>query len=189
MGVGRGERLGLGRGSSQSRVPIWQMIAARTPNTPHSTATAHQASHSLLTCLTMAHRLLWLSFLFFFFHLASSHLIEVPASKKECFFEDLHVNDQVQRHRPRQSDLPSPFVPDDRYVPGWRWWPFRHRLLGKSVSPLTLWTSPNQVVDPQPRRKCDKKDHTVLNWDRVHHCRARWPVRVLLFQSNEFNCG
>lgn len=43
----------------------------------------------------MAHFLLWLSSLFLFFQLASSHLIEIPASKKECFFEDLHVNDQV----------------------------------------------------------------------------------------------
>jgi hypothetical protein len=24
------------------------------------------------------------------------HTIEVPAGKKECFFEDLHVNDQVR---------------------------------------------------------------------------------------------
>jgi hypothetical protein len=24
-----------------------------------------------------------------------AHTIEVPASKKECFFEDLHVNDKV----------------------------------------------------------------------------------------------
>ena len=24
-----------------------------------------------------------------------SHTVEVPAGKKECFFEDLHVNDQV----------------------------------------------------------------------------------------------
>ena len=28
--------------------------------------------------------------------LVSGHMIEVPASKKECFFEDLHVNDKVR---------------------------------------------------------------------------------------------
>ncbi|KAI0053045.1 supernatant protein factor C-terminal domain-containing protein [Auriscalpium vulgare] len=36
--------------------------------------------------------------LFLFFHLAnlsSAHLIEVQASKKECFFEDLHKNDKM----------------------------------------------------------------------------------------------
>jgi hypothetical protein len=27
--------------------------------------------------------------------LISSHMIEVPAGKKECFFEDLHVHDKV----------------------------------------------------------------------------------------------
>jgi hypothetical protein len=43
----------------------------------------------------MAHFLLWLSSLFLLFHFVSSHLVEIPASKKECFFEDLHVNDQV----------------------------------------------------------------------------------------------
>ncbi|KAH9071650.1 emp24/gp25L/p24 family/GOLD-domain-containing protein [Lactarius deliciosus] len=43
----------------------------------------------------MAPFLLWISSLFFFFGFASSHLIEVAASRKECFFEDLHVNDQM----------------------------------------------------------------------------------------------
>jgi len=33
--------------------------------------------------------------LFLLFQFVSSHLIEVPASKKECFFEDLHINDQM----------------------------------------------------------------------------------------------
>jgi len=43
----------------------------------------------------MAHFLLWLSSLFLLFHFVSSHIIEIPAAKKECFFEDLHVNDQM----------------------------------------------------------------------------------------------
>lgn len=32
----------------------------------------------------------------FFAPLCLAHLIEVPAGKKECFFEDLHVNDKVR---------------------------------------------------------------------------------------------
>jgi len=32
---------------------------------------------------------------FLLFHFVSSHIIEIPAAKKECFFEDLHVNDQM----------------------------------------------------------------------------------------------
>ena len=39
--------------------------------------------------------LMWLSLLLFLPLLVSGHMIEVPASKKECFFEDLHVNDKV----------------------------------------------------------------------------------------------
>ena len=74
----------------------------------------------------MARLLLCLSSLLLFFHLVSSHLIEVPASKKECFFEDLHVHDQVH---------PEPFfiyltdlliIPDDCDVPSWRRRPLGH---------------------------------------------------------------
>jgi hypothetical protein len=28
--------------------------------------------------------------------LVSAHMVEVPAGKKECFFEDLHVHDKVR---------------------------------------------------------------------------------------------
>ena len=42
---------------------------------------------------------MWLSLLLVFPLLVSGHMIEVPASKKECFFEDLHVNDKVQSIR------------------------------------------------------------------------------------------
>ena len=38
---------------------------------------------------------LWLSILCILPSLVSSHMIDIPASKKECFFEDLHVNDKV----------------------------------------------------------------------------------------------
>lgn len=29
--------------------------------------------------------------------LAGAHMIDVPAGKKECFFEDLHINDKASR--------------------------------------------------------------------------------------------
>jgi len=35
------------------------------------------------------------SFLVFIIFPCYSHLVEVPAGKKECFFEDLHVNDKM----------------------------------------------------------------------------------------------
>jgi hypothetical protein len=75
----------------------------------------------------MARILLCLSSLFLFFHLVSSHLIEVPASKKECFFEDLHINDQVLHVRLFTSIQGYlAVVPDDSHVPGWRRRPLGH---------------------------------------------------------------
>lgn len=138
----------------------------------------------------MAHLFLCLLSLSFFLHFAASHLIEVPAAKKECFFEDLHINDQVQRLAQRQLDhLTYRPIPDDRYIPSWGWRSLRHRFLGEAVLLLAPRTSLTQAVDPQPRRKCVKEELTILNWDLDYHCRTGWPVRVLLFQSNEFNCG
>ncbi len=40
---------------------------------------------------------MWMSLVLFFLVSVSAHMMEVPASKKECFFEDLHVNDKVRR--------------------------------------------------------------------------------------------
>jgi hypothetical protein len=37
----------------------------------------------------------FLAALLFLPQIISAHSIEVPAGKKECFFEDLHVNDKV----------------------------------------------------------------------------------------------
>jgi hypothetical protein len=94
----------------------------------------------------MARFLLCLSSLFLFFHFVSSHLVEVPASKKECFFEDLHVNDQVHLDSPRLSNCLTLIVTDDRHVPGWWRRPLGHRFLGEIRTilvcspPLTLAT-------------------------------------------------
>ena len=43
---------------------------------------------------------MWLALFLVLPMLASAHMIEVPAAKKECFFEDLHVNDKVRRNQP-----------------------------------------------------------------------------------------
>lgn len=57
--------------------------------------------------------------------LASAHLIDILAGKKECFFEDLHINDKVLCVAglacvDSVADLLC--VVDDRYLPGRRWW-------------------------------------------------------------------
>jgi len=57
-----------------------------TAKDQHQTATMSRL-YTLFSCLT---------FLIFIPSLISAHLIEVPAGKKECFFEDLHVHDKVR---------------------------------------------------------------------------------------------
>lgn len=54
-------------------------------------------SMTMLRLYTPTLSLMWLSLLFVFPLLVYGHMIEVPASKKECFFEDLHVNDKVRQ--------------------------------------------------------------------------------------------
>ncbi|GJE84049.1 endosomal protein [Phanerochaete sordida] len=48
---------------------------------------ARTYTHAALTLCTLF-LLVWPTFV-------SAHMIEVPAGKKECFFEDLHVNDKM----------------------------------------------------------------------------------------------
>ena len=90
--------------SSRACQSIWNQ-SLTGHRTPPLTMRGHHlpGSFHLPSCVSrdsnlsiMAHFLLWLSSIFLFFQLALSHLIEIPASKKECFFEDLHVNDQVR---------------------------------------------------------------------------------------------
>ena len=52
-------------------------------------------STTMLRHYTPTLSVMWLALLLVL-PLVSGHMIEVPASKKECFFEDLHVNDKVR---------------------------------------------------------------------------------------------
>ena len=54
-------------------------------------------STTMLRHYTPTLSVMWLALLLVL-PLVSGHMIEVPASKKECFFEDLHVNDKVRPH-------------------------------------------------------------------------------------------
>lgn len=51
----------------------------------------------------------WFSLLFLP-RLISAHLIDVVAGKKECFFEDLHQHDKVQRS-PLQRSIRALCIP------------------------------------------------------------------------------
>ena len=73
---------------------------------------------------TLAALTLWTVLLLVLPSLVSAHMIEVPAGKKECFFEDLHKNDKVRNHTnvylkvKATIDLDSI---DDSHLPsGWR---------------------------------------------------------------------
>jgi hypothetical protein len=63
-----------------------------------------------------------------------AHTIEVPASKKECFFEDLHTHDQVAHpsrgHHVKLYSLIN-LISDDYNISSRRWWTYGYRLLGK----------------------------------------------------------
>lgn len=53
----------------------------------------------------------WLAILLALQYTAYAHMIDVPAGKKECFFEDLHKQDKasstVVRHQPASEQLPD----------------------------------------------------------------------------------
>jgi hypothetical protein len=59
-----------------------------------SESTRCLGSHPFSSCL-MSRVLVSLWFLLAAAALVSAHMIEVMASKKECFFEDLHKHDKV----------------------------------------------------------------------------------------------
>jgi hypothetical protein len=106
------------------RALIWNMMGLRTPLSTNAATARLGSFHRVLMARFL---LLWLSSLFLFFHFVSSHLVEIPASKKECFFEDLHINDQVLHvHLFASIQAYLAIVPDDSHVPGWRRRPLGH---------------------------------------------------------------
>lgn len=77
---------------------------------------------------------LWTFLLLVLPSIVSAHMIEVPAGKKECFFEDLHKNDKVRQHIYVYAKCHTKSTStDDCNLPSWRWWTLGHRLLGMYV--------------------------------------------------------
>lgn len=56
----------------------------------------------------------------------AAHMVEVAAGKKECFFEDLHVNDKVRLVLACTAASPHLIRPDDRDISSRWWWAPRH---------------------------------------------------------------
>jgi hypothetical protein len=64
--------------------------------------------------------------------LATAHIIHVAASKKDCFFEDLNINDKVSYGVvPVRGVMNELFPVDDCHISSWRWRATRHRFLGE----------------------------------------------------------
>jgi hypothetical protein len=55
----------------------------------------------------------WLVLFAYIPSLTMAHTIHVAAGKKECFFEDLHINDQVSALTLRLLSHLMPFCPED----------------------------------------------------------------------------
>lgn len=56
----------------------------------------------------------WLVLFLLIPSLSLAHTIQVSAGKKECFFEDLHINDQVRVHfDPPVLSVLMPICPED----------------------------------------------------------------------------
>lgn len=83
-------------------VPGSVHLTVRGPGGPTTVEQARSVHNCSYTSRTMARPYtsglltMWCSLFLILPILVSSHMIEVPASKKECFFEDLHINDKVR---------------------------------------------------------------------------------------------
>lgn len=60
----------------------------------------------------------------------SGHIIEVLASQKVCFFEDLHVNDKVSNFFRFMFQYFDVYYLDDSDISSWRGRKSRYRFLG-----------------------------------------------------------
>jgi hypothetical protein len=75
---------------------------------------------------------MYLTLLLSMFSPALAHMVEVSASKKECFFEDLHQHDKVRYliiYPLQVSDITQ--STDDSDLPSGRGRPSGYRLLGE----------------------------------------------------------
>lgn len=106
--------------------------------------------------------------------LTSAHSIEVPAGKKECFFEDLHVNDKVASafHEVYPNSLLR-FCSDDRNLSSRRGWSPRYRFLGK-LGPLRTLHCPYTPAVARSIGGGTWQTYKTINWTSLDYGRGRW---------------
>jgi hypothetical protein len=126
-----------------------------------SSLSTSKAQLSVMTRIPYTQTLaaVWLALLFSLQSLVQGHMIDVPAGKKECFFEDLHKMDKVCPSIDRLNFQLNQFncTQDDSNVSSGRGRTPRHRLLGErsvvssSERSRTYVPALDQLADPEDR--------------------------------------
>ena len=129
----------------------------------------------------------WVALLALVPTLVLAHKIHIPASTKECFFEDLHENDQVHIMSLTHMSF-QPAFPDDRHVSGWGRWSPRYRLLGMVIL-LRISSSSSSLAAYRPRGKLIDEAHETQHRHNLDNCRQGRSIRVLLFKPDEYGGG
>ena len=112
IGIGAGPQETPPRGDRGPATATDQGLEARY-RARSTTTMARTYTHAALT--------LWSLLLLVLPSIISAHMIEVPAGKKECFFEDLHINDKVRPHLHVYANyLTRCISTDDRNLPSRR---------------------------------------------------------------------
>jgi hypothetical protein len=127
----RGKRIADGFGHGDSRSRLQRKTDSVWTQDPRDGSGVLLWLAAPLPAFTMSRVLVSLWFLLAA-SLVSSHMIEIMASKKECFFEDLHKHDKVRRKHVSTRFATWTCLPlDDRHLSSRRRRASRHRLLGK----------------------------------------------------------
>ena len=128
----------------------------------------------------------WLVFFVYIPSLTLAHTIHVGAGKKECFFEDLHVNDQV-RVVYNPSALPSHvnFPEDDSNVSSWWRWPSGYRLLGKLWFSSDKSTAMTRHPGTRPHWSSFGQTYQTVDWPGGSNRGEGWQTWVLFLKSDE----
>lgn len=115
-----------------------------------------------------------------------SHMIEVKSNTKECFFEDLHVNDKVhpQDVFVYQSANANVQMTVTYQVGGgghldidfWVNWPafLLSNLFLRCSYPVS-----------RPTQPCPRQAFQTIHRLSIHHCRTRRSIRILFLKSHE----
>lgn len=118
-----------------------------------------------------------------------AHIIEVQASQKECFFEDLHINDKVRVIVTMLCISVMTAVPQMTvtYQVGGGgnldidFWVWSSYPVGAYRSWFCLACRPEQL---SPRQTFEAVDRLC-----IHNSWSGWTIRILFLEYDEYCCG